>query len=132
MQRYKTIDEFLNDLNDNIRIQIDLLRRVILEAEPLLEEHIKWNAPSYVWKGEDRITFNVMNKERKVKLVFHMGPTRKEDKSAPPIIEDKSKLIQWSSDIRGMITFNDMEDISEKHIQLKKIIKNWLLIPSGE
>ncbi|QHN42991.1 hypothetical protein GII36_03985 [Candidatus Mycosynbacter amalyticus] len=130
MQKYKTVEEFVNDLNDDKQSQVGMLRDLILSTEPQLEEHIKWNAPSYVLDGEDRITFNLMNKEGVVKLVLHMGATRKEDKKGTPLMQDESGLIEWSSDIRGMITFNSSTNISSNATSLKKIIKDWLAIPS--
>ncbi|MDB5181174.1 MAG: hypothetical protein JWO54_937 [Candidatus Saccharibacteria bacterium] len=130
MQKYKTLDEFLNDLNEDKRLQVDTLRDLILKTEPQLEEHIKWNAPSYVLDGEDRITFNLMNKRGVVKLIFHMGATRKEDKRGTPVMQDDSGLIEWSSDIRGMVTFTTIKDITSNLIPLEKIIKNWLSIPA--
>jgi hypothetical protein len=131
MQKYKTVEEFLNDLSEDKRPQVDTLRDLILTTEPRLKEHIKWNAPSYVLDGEDRITFNLMNKQEVVKLVLHMGATRKEDKEGEPIMQDKSGLIEWSSDIRGMITFNSIDDVTSNMTALKKVIKDWLSIPSA-
>jgi hypothetical protein len=131
MQKCKTVEEFMNDLSEEKRSQVDTLRDLILNTEPHLEEHIKWNASSYVLNGEDRITFNLMNKQGVVKLVLHMGATRKEDKNGAPIMQDDSGLIEWNSDIRGMITFNSLTDISSNATSLKKIIKDWLAIPSS-
>lgn len=131
MQKYKTVDEFLNRIEADKRQQVEFLRNLILSTEPRLKEHIKWNAPSYVLGGEDRITFNVMNKQELVKLVLHMGATRKENKKGTPIMQDNTGLIEWSSDIRGMITFHSFEDINLKVVSAKKIIKNWLAIPSA-
>ena len=131
MQKYKTVEEFLDDLSEDKRLQVDTIRDLILSTEPQLEEHIKWNAPSYVLDGEDRITFNLMNKQGVVKLVLHMGATRKEDKKGIPIMQDDSGLIEWSSDIRGMVTVTSIEDITSNTISLKKIIKDWLSIPSA-
>lgn len=130
MQKYKTVEEFLNDLDRNKRAQVDALRSLILSVEPKLEERIKWNAPSYVLDGEDRITFNLMNKQGVVKLVLHMGATRKEDKKGAPIMQDDSGLIKWSSDIRGMITITSVEDVTTNTSALKKTIKDWLSISS--
>jgi hypothetical protein len=45
-----------------------------------LTEHIKWNAPSYVLDGEDRITLNLLNKQGLAKLVLHMVATRPENR----------------------------------------------------
>lgn len=131
MQKYKTVEDFLKGLDGNKQQQVDALRDLIIKAEPKLQEHIKWNAPSYVLGGEDRITFNLMNKQEVVKLVLHMGATRKEDKKGAPIMRDESGLIEWSSDIRGMITFDNIDDINSKAASLRKIIKDWLSIPSS-
>lgn len=108
---------------------MDALRGLILETEPRLEEHIKWNAPSYVLGGEDRITFNLMNKQEAVRFILHMGATRKENKKGTPVMHDDSGLIEWSSDIRGVITFTTMEEVNSNLASLKKIIKDWLSIP---
>jgi hypothetical protein len=126
MQKYKTVDEFLGGLDQDKRTQVDVLREIILITEPQLSEHIKWNAPSYMLHDEDRITFNLMNKQGVVKLVLHMGATRKENKKGKPILQDDSGLIEWASDIRGMITFNSVEDIRSNQALLQKIFKDWL------
>jgi hypothetical protein len=130
MKKYKTLEEFFNDLNNDKRLQVDTLRDLILKTEPQLEEHIKWNAPSYVLDGEDRITFNLTNKQGVVKLVLHMGATRKENKKGAPILKDESGLVEWSSDIRGMVTFSNAEDVNSKLASLKSVIKKWLAIPA--
>jgi hypothetical protein len=130
MQKYKTLTDFLDDLDADKRAQVDSLRSLILGVEPKLEEHIKWNAPSYVLDGEDRITFNLMNKQGVVKLVLHMGATRKEDKKGAPIMADASGLVVWSSDIRGMLSFDSLTDVSAKAPQVETILKNWLVIPA--
>ncbi len=129
MQKYTTIEEFLSSLDASKRSQVDKLRQLILETAPQLQEHIKWNAPSYVQDGEDRITFNLMNKQGVVKLILHMGATRKEDKQGMPVLQDDSGLIEWSSDIRGTLTFSDNDDVESKLTLVKSIITNWLAIP---
>lgn len=128
MQRYKSLDEFFADQSPGKLKQINALRKIILEIEPTLLENLKWNAPNYQHKGEDRITFNVMNKQGKVKLLIHMGATKKESKSAPSILVDDEGIVEWNSDIRGTLTFIDLEDIASKKASLKKLIERWLAI----
>ncbi len=130
MQKYKTVEDFINDLEDAKRLQVETLREIILKTAPHLEEHIKWNAPSYVLNGEDRITFNTMNKQGLVNLVLHMGATRKEDKKGSPVINDETGLVVWSSDIRGMITFASDENVQLKADSIKNILQKWLSIPT--
>ena len=125
MDKYKTVDEFLSGLDNEQRSQVNKLRQYILDTAPLLTEHIKWNAPSYVKNGEDRITFNTMNKDGAVKLVFHMGATKKENKSGEPILRN-APLIEWASDIRGYMTFTSLKEIESQDKEIKRIIHEWL------
>jgi hypothetical protein len=127
MKRYNSVAEFLDDLDQNKKDQVEALRKVIL-ANKNITEHIKWNAPSYVYDGEDRITFNLQNKEGLVRLVLHMGATRKENKKGEPLLKDATGLIVWNSDIRGMLTFDSLDDIKSKHDPTELVIKQWLAI----
>lgn len=128
MQKYTTVNEFLEDLSEDKKSQVLKLREYILLAEPTLSEHIKWNAPSYVHDGEDRITFNLLNKESVVQLVFHMGATRKEDKRGSPILDDGFSVIKWASDIRGYVSFTSLEDVIRKEQAVKQLTAEWLSI----
>lgn len=126
--KYTKVTEFLDDLDDAKREQVELLRQIITEVHPGLEEHIKWNAPSYVLDGEDRITFNLQNKEDVVKLVLHMGATRQEDKKGAPIMPDDHGLLTWQSDIRGVMSFDTIQDITDKRAEITDVITRWLAI----
>lgn len=128
MKKYATVPEFLADLDATKLEQVEALRQVINEAHPGLSEHIKWNSPSFVLDGEDRVTFNLKNKENKVQLVLHMGATRPEDKKAPPVMQDDTGLISWQSDIRGALTFDDTADVAAKRETVRDIIGRWLAI----
>lgn len=127
MYKYKTVDEFLDGLDLEKREQVQELRKYIQSADSSLDEHIKWNAPSYVKDSEDRITFNLVNKEGLVKLVFHMGASRKENRKAEPILKD-AKLIEWISDIRGQATFTGLGQIKSQEKIIKELVRQWLAI----
>lgn len=127
MEKYKTVDDFLDGLDQDTQNQVNKLRQYILEEVPALKEHIKWNAPSYTKDSEDRITFNTKNKEQAVKIVFHMGSKRKEDKKGKPILKGTT-LIEWASDIRGYMTFNSLEEITSNEKEIKRTIREWLAV----
>lgn len=127
MDKYKTVDEFLSGLDDDRRSQVLELRKYIFEEVPSLVEHIKWNAPSYEKDGEDRITFNTMNREQVVKLVLHMGATKKEDKKGQPILKD-ANMIEWASDIRGYMTFKNLHEVTSNEKEIKRTVRDWLAL----
>ena len=126
MSGYKTVEGFIESLDDEQRRQVNLLRGIILESHSGLSEILKWNAPSYVFDSEDRLTFSVKNKQRLVKLVLHMGALRQEDKKATPIMSDETETIEWSSDIRGILSFASYEDIVSRRAEMIAIIRRWL------
>ena len=127
MNKFKTVDEFLNGLDEDRRSQVLKLREYIFDVEPSLIEHIKWNAPSYVKEDEDRMTFNTMNREGVVKLVFHMGAIKTEDKNGQPVIDD-AYLIEWASDIRGYMTFTTLDEIIANKNEIKRTVQEWLAL----
>lgn len=126
MKKYKVVSEFLDDLDSKKRAQVDSLREIILNLGLEIEENIKWNAPNYHYKGVDRITFNLTNKEDKVKLIVHMGASKKENINGSPILEDKYGLVDWNSDIRGTITCYSLEDVNNKENYLRKFLRQWV------
>jgi len=128
VDKYKSLDEFYSSQAGDKAVQVEAIRNIILLAEPRLQETLKWNAPNFVQAGEDRLTMNLMNKEGKVKLVLHMGATRKEDKKADPVMTDTTGLIVWNSNIRGTITFESSQHISQVSDDLKDIVQQWLSI----
>jgi len=127
MNKYTTIEEFLADLSDDRRQQVEAIREIVTQANSSLTEHIKWNSPSYILDGEDRITFN-MHYPDQTMLVLHMGATRKEDKKADPIMKDETGLIKWSSDSRGYLSFKSINEIEDRKSQLTKTLTDWLTI----
>ncbi len=126
MVKHTTISEFLDSLEDNQRTQVEFVRKIILNAEPELAENIKWNALNYVYKQHDRLTFTILNKEKKVALVLHKGTQEKEDKKAKPIMNEESGMVKWLSNIRGIIIFDDLEEITQNAPKLKEILIQWL------
>ena len=110
--------------------QVNALRKLITDTEPSVVESLKWNAPNFSIGGEDRLTLNLMNKEGKLKLILHMGSAKKENKNGQPVLADDHGLVQWNSDIRGMITFADVKDINSKIQALQQVIVAWLKIPT--
>lgn len=123
-----SLADLVGALDDATREQVQLLRDIIGSLGAELTEHVKWSAPSYVFDGEDRITMNLRNKEGLVKLVLHMGATRPEDKKGAPVLADDEGLVDWASDIRGLIAFADVDDIRAKEPALRRVLTSWLAI----
>jgi hypothetical protein len=49
------VREFISELSHPLKAGIEDVR-AILASDDGITEHIKWNAPSFCWEGEDRVT----------------------------------------------------------------------------
>ncbi len=120
------VSAYLNQLDGSIRATIAYLRNFILGIDPEIGEQIKWNSPSFYYKGEmapfdpkeykrDLLVCN-LHKGR-IMLVFPTGAK----------VEDKSGILEGKyTDGRRMITFKDLADLKAKENDLRSVIEQWL------
>jgi hypothetical protein len=119
------VAEFMNNLKHPLKNEIEEVRTIVLSTNDKITEHIKWNAPSFCYEGEDRITFNLHGKGF-FRLIFHCGAKVKDTKGTEPLIVDSSGILEWKATDRAMITFRDKQDIKAKEEKLRDIITKWL------
>lgn len=107
-----SVDAFVQDLDHPLKAEIETLRRIMRGVSSEITEQIKWNAPSYSYRGAYLVTFNLRDKKR-IHLVFHN----------PMIAKIKSELLQGDYSDRRMVYFTDMKDIKAKKAELVDILK---------
>jgi len=111
----KQVDEFMDKLDHPFKAEVQLIREIIKNVHTDITEQIKWNAPTFSYKGEYLVTFNLWEKKR-IHLVFHN----------PMISKVKSKLLEGDYDDRRMAYFADQSDIQAKRKALEKALKDLL------
>ena len=113
VSRTDKVDEFLENLSHPLKAEIEAVRSIIKGVNKNINEEIKWKAPSFNYKGEYLVTFNLWEEER-IHLVFHN----------PQISKVKSKLLEGEYKERRMAYFADMKDIKAKKPMLEKALKD--------
>ena len=113
------------NLEHPFKKEIEEVRRMILGIDKPITEHIKWNAPSFCYQDEDRITFNFQGKGF-FRLVFHCGSKVKDNKGKGRLFEDTTGLLDWVEDDRAIVKFTDMSDVAAKEEMLKEVVTKWL------
>ena len=113
VSRTDKVDEFLENLSHPLKAEIEALRSIIKGVNKDINEEIKWRAPSFNYKGEYLVTFNLWEEER-IHLVFHN----------PQISKVKSKLLEGEYKDRRMAYFADMKDVKAKKALLEKALKD--------
>lgn len=107
------VEKFMKNLDHPFKAEVEVVREIIKKVNKDIAEEIKWNAPSFSYKGEYLVTFNLWEKKR-IHLVFHN----------PMISKIKSKLLEGDYEHRRMTYFADMKEIKAKKTDLEKVLKD--------
>lgn len=107
------VNEFMEKLDHPLKLEVQMIREIIKSVNKGITEQIKWNAPTFSYKGEYLVTFNLWEK-KKIHLVFHN----------PMISKVKSTLLEGDYDHRRMAYFSDKNDIQAKKPALEKAVKD--------
>ena len=113
VSRTDKVDEFLRELSHPLKAEVEAVRSIIKGVNKDINEEIKWRAPSFNYKGEYLVTFNLWE-EKRIHLVFHN----------PQISKVKSKLLEGDYKDRRMAYFSDMKDVKAKKSALEKVLKD--------
>lgn len=117
---------YLDQLDHPMKQQIEDVRSLILNADDRITEHIKWNAPSFCFDGQDRITFNLHGKKG-FRLVFHCGSKKTPYENGGPLMEDDSGLLDWVTGDRAILTIASASDLhDEKRRQISEAVSKWI------
>lgn len=107
MGKTLSVDDFIAALTHARVQEIKALRHAILQSDPGITERIKWNAPSFCWRGDDRVTMRLQPGDR-LQLVFHRGARPRD--ATGFAFDDPSGLIAWATADRGVIDVACLED----------------------
>lgn len=113
VSRTDKVDEFLRELRHPLTAEIEAVRSIIKGVNKDIAEEVKWKAPSFNYKGEYLVTFNLWETEQ-ILLVFHN----------PLIPQVKSKILEGDYKDRRKTYFTDMQDIKAKKPLLEKALKD--------
>jgi hypothetical protein len=114
---------FLARLEHPRKAEIELVRALILGADPRIRESIKWNAPSFAL-ADHFATFK-LRPETTVQVVFHTGAKVKANPAALKI-DDPAGLLAWAAPDRALVTFADMAAIESHRAALVALVRQWV------
>lgn len=121
------VDEFMKRLVHPLADVVGALRQIIIDADPKIGEEVKWNAPTYFYTGEMKLSdskqykrylviFNLFKKDC-IRLVFWGGAT----------VKDKSGFLEGDyADGRRLALFRSMQDVKLKKKVLQYTLREQL------
>jgi uncharacterized protein YdhG (YjbR/CyaY superfamily) len=113
MPKMGEVDAWLADYANPMKPVVEAVRQVILSADPRISETIKWQAPTFFYKGNMASFFPKSKKH--ASLMFHKGAF---------IAGNFPSLVGDGKEARSM-KFIDLADVKAKEIELVAITLAW-------
>ena len=123
--RSQEVDRFMESLDHPLKAEIEQLRVAILDSNDQITEHIKWKAPSFVYAGEDRVTFRLYPEDR-TQLVFHRGAKVKAD-AGDFAFDDDTGLLRWVANDRAVVALRGAEEVEAKRMAVVGVVNRWVV-----
>jgi hypothetical protein len=120
VNKTEEVDEFMDKFDHPFKAEVYAVRDIIKGVNQDITEQIKWNAPSFSYKGY-MVTFNLWAKQH-VHLVFHNGA----------ILSNESGLLQGDYPDRRMAYFSSMDDVEAKRTALEDAVREWVRLRDQE
>ncbi|MEQ9301929.1 MAG: DUF1801 domain-containing protein [Cyclobacteriaceae bacterium] len=108
------VDSYLVKKEHPMTPEIQRVRAIILGVHPDISETIKWQSPTFIYKGNMASYF--MNAKKHVSLMFHKGAA----------INDSSGLLQGDGKEGRVAKFSDMKEIESQKENLETVVKEWI------
>lgn len=126
MARAQSVGTFLDRLVHKRIDEIRTLRQIVLAVDPAITERVKWNAPSFCWEGDDRVTMRLHPGDR-LELIFHRGAKPRD--STEFVFKDPTGRVEWAAADRGVFRVADpMADEGT----IVTIVSAWLEATKGQ
>ena len=96
---------------------------IIERADGRLVGEIKWGAPSY--RLVEHVATTGLNPRSGVRLVLHRGVVARPDLPRPEI-DDPEGLLEWKSDDRAVLNFEDENDVLRNAVDIGWLVTQWV------
>jgi hypothetical protein len=118
--RSPKVDEWFEAYDNPQKALVMRVRDIILNVDARIEEDIKWQAPTFIYKGNIASFFPRAKKN--VSLMFHKGAT----------IDDPMGLLAGEGETSRVARFLDAADLDAKKEALEAIIRGWIAMQDRE
>jgi hypothetical protein len=119
----ETVDAFLESLQHPLKPAVLLLRQIFQQADPSINESIKWNVPSF--STSEYFATMHLRAQNRIGVILHFGAKKRD--TGGITINDPESLLEWLAADRAQVLFHDLPDLEGKRTALTKIIRDWIL-----
>ena len=113
MPRRSEVDAWLERYDNPMKPVVLRIREIVLDADARMDECIKWQAPTFTYKG-NLASFYPKSKGH-ASLMFHVGAQ----------IPGTFPRLEGTGDTSRVMKFTDAADLKRKSPELRRLVKAW-------
>ncbi len=107
------VEAWMDQYDNPRKPLVEAVRQAILKADPRMGECIKWQAPTFTYKG-NLASFYPKAKAH-VSLMFHTGAK----------IQGDFPSLEGTGDVSRIMKFDDQADLTRKSGELSRLVRAW-------
>jgi hypothetical protein len=108
------VDAWFGRYENPRKMLVMAVREVILDADPRVTECLKWQAPTFTYKGNIASFFPKAKKH--VSLMFHTGAT----------LPDPHHVLEGDGATSRSLKVLDQDDLTAKTPALQQLVRAWI------
>ena len=120
----QAVNDLVSSLNHPATQEIQMLRDIVCEVSPSIQEGVKWNAPSFR-VDEYFATINLREKQG-VGVVLHFGAKVRDVAAGRKSIADPDRLLKWLAKDRATVSFSGKDDIAARKPAFQAVLRQWI------
>ena len=113
------VDAWFDRYENPQRELVMAVRDAILDADDRVTEVVKWQAPTFMYKGN--IASFYPKTRTHASLMFHRGAA----------LPDPDGLLEGEGEVSRIARFLDADDLAAKHDALQGLIRAWIALQDG-
>lgn len=117
--RSPVVDAWFERYDNPQKDLVQAVREAVLAADPRVEETIKWQAPTFVFRGN--IASFYPRTKTHASLMFHTGAS----------LPDPDGLLEGDGETSRVARFATLGDLDAKRDALQAIVRAWIAAKGG-
>jgi hypothetical protein len=112
--RSADVDAWFERYDNPQKELVQAVREAVLDADPLVGEAVKWQAPTFVYRGN--IASFYPRSKAHAALMFHTGAS----------LPDPEGLLEGEGETSRVARFADLADLARKRQALQALVRAWV------
>ncbi len=114
--RNPAVEAWFENYDNPQKDLVQAIRALILDTDPRITEVIKWQSPTFVYKGN--LASFYPKSVKHVSLMFHTGAS----------LSDPSGILDGEGDTSRVLRVVDHADMAAKADALRGLVANWIAL----